>query len=150
MAEFKKVELTSDDIISESVKSLTDFIIEARKIALKEEIIANTVLIDETFAKVNDIHFVVGRDILHIPPMICGLEVHLTDELPDGYDFALAEAPETERERIIRTAKAEVAREIFEEIGQIKKEYASGDIDGNELYVRLYLLEKKYTEGGAE
>ena len=47
----------------------------------------------------------------------------------------------------IEKAKAEVSREIFEEIGQIKKEYASGDIDGNELYVRLYLLEKKYTEG---
>lgn len=43
--------------------------------------------------------------------------------------------------------KSEVAREIFEEIEKIKKEYASGDIDGNELYVRLYLLEKKYTEG---
>lgn len=42
--------------------------------------------------------------------------------------------------------KSEVAREIFEEISQIKKEYASGDIDGNELYVRLYLLEKKCTE----
>ena len=42
--------------------------------------------------------------------------------------------------------QSEVAREIFEEIGQIKKEYASGDIDGNELYVQLYLLEKKYTE----
>ena len=38
------------------------------------------------------------------------------------------------------------AREIFEEISQIKKDYASGDIDGNELYVRLYLLEKKCTE----
>ena len=42
--------------------------------------------------------------------------------------------------------KSEVAREIFEGISQIKKEYASGDIDGNELYVRLYLLEKKYAE----
>lgn len=48
--------------------------------------------------------------------MICGLEVRITDELPDRYDFALVEAPETERERIIRTAKDEVAREIFEEI----------------------------------
>ena len=36
------------------------------------------------------------------------------------------------------------AREIFKEINQIKKEYASGDIDGNELYVRLYLLKNKY------
>ena len=43
--------------------------------------------------------------------------------------------------------RAEVAREIFEEINAIKKEYASGDIDGNELYIRLYQLEKKYTEG---
>lgn len=42
--------------------------------------------------------------------------------------------------------KAEVAREIFAEINAIKQEYASGDIDGNELYVRLYMLEKKYTE----
>lgn len=44
-------------------------------------------------------------------------------------------------------AKSEVAREIFEEINAFKKEYSSGNIDGNELYVRLYLLEKKYTEG---
>ena len=43
-------------------------------------------------------------------------------------------------------ARAKVAREIFEEIEEIKKEYASGDIDGNELYVRLHLLKKKYTE----
>ena len=38
--------------------------------------------------------------------------------------------------------KSEVAREIFEEIAQIKKEYASGDIDGDTLYVMLHLLEK--------
>ena len=42
---------------------------------------------------------------------------------------------------------AELAREIFEEIAQIKKEYASGDIDGNTLCAMLHLLEKKYTEG---
>ena len=43
--------------------------------------------------------------------------------------------------------KIDVVREIFAEINAIKQEYASGDIDGNELYVRLYMLEKKYTEG---
>ena len=42
------------------------------------------------------------------------------------------------------------AREIFAEINNIKKEYASGDIDGNELYIRLYMLEKKYMEDGHE
>ena len=43
--------------------------------------------------------------------------------------------------------QSEVTREIFEEINAIKKEYSSGDIDGNELYIRLHMLEKKYTEG---
>ena len=43
--------------------------------------------------------------------------------------------------------QSEVAREIFDDINAIKKEYSSGNIDGNELFVRLYLLEKKYTEG---
>lgn len=47
---------------------------------------------------------------------------------------------------MLSEAKQDVAREIFAEINAIKKEYASGDIDGNELYVRLYMLEKKYTE----
>ena len=41
--------------------------------------------------------------------------------------------------------REELAREIFEEIAKIKKEYANGDIDADALYVRLYLLEKKYT-----
>lgn len=42
--------------------------------------------------------------------------------------------------------RAEVAREIFAEINNIKKEYARGDIDGNALYILLYMIEKKYTE----
>ena len=46
--------------------------------------------------------------------------------------------------------RAELAREIFEEIAQIKKEYASGDIDGDTLYAMLHLLEKKYMEENHE
>ena len=42
---------------------------------------------------------------------------------------------------------SDVAREIFDEINELKKPYASGYIDGNALYVQLYILEKKYTEG---
>ena len=51
-----------------------------------------------------------------------------------------------ELEAKLENAKTEVAREIFGKINEIKKKYASGDIDGHELYVHLYLLEKKYTE----
>lgn len=42
--------------------------------------------------------------------------------------------------------RAEVAREIFEEIDNLIKEYVKGDIDGNTIVVKLYMLKKKYTE----
>lgn len=46
-----------------------------------------------------------------------------------------------------QSSMVEVVRMVFDEINAIKKEYASGNIDGNEMYLRLYTLEKKYTEG---
>lgn len=108
--------IAADDIIEESAKSLADMIAEAKAKALKEGIKANTVIIDKHFAKVNAFHFAFGRAVMSLPPMICGLEVQVSDELPDGYDFAVLEVPETERGRLIRQAKSEAAREIFEEI----------------------------------
>ena len=89
-----------------------------------------------------------------------------TDEYCKGYedamyvaeypDFAADAVPREEVETLkdnnehlavmLSEAKADVAREIFAEINAIKREYSSGDIDGNELYLRLYILENKYTE----
>ena len=74
------------------------------------------------------------------------------EQLRHKYDLAVAEREAnvngfTEE---LSKAKAEVAREIFDDINAIRKEYLSGDIDGNELYIRLYQLEKKYTESAAE
>lgn len=74
---------------------------------------ANTVLIDRTFAKVNGFSFAIGRDIFNLPPMICGLEVHVTDELPERYSFAVFEAPKTERERLVRKAGREATEKII-------------------------------------
>ena len=155
--------ITADDVISESAKSLADMLAEAKAKALKEGIKANTVIIDEHFAKVNAFDFVFGRDVMHLPPMICGLEVQVSDELPDGYSFAVLEAPETERERLIRKAKSEVAREIFEEIEKIINEPFAVGFDllsplnkalcdynngiRKDLLYYIAELKKKYTEG---
>ena len=103
-------------------RTFMDYIFEAKKLALKEQIKANTVLINESFAKVNGFHFCFFCSGLDLPPMICGLEVHVINELPEGYSFAVTEAPETERARICRQAKAEVVREIFEEIERTTKD----------------------------
>lgn len=111
--------ITADDVISESAKSLSDMLAEAKAKALKEGIKANTVIIDEHFAKVNAFDFVFGRAVMSLPPMICGLEVQVSDELPDGYDFAVLEFPETERDRLVRKTRTEAIKEFAERL--IKK-----------------------------
>lgn len=135
--------ITADDVISESVKSLSDMLAEAKAKALKEGIKANTVIIDEHFAKVNAFDFVFGRVVMHLPPMICGLEIQVSDELPDGYDFAVLEVPETERERLIKEAKAEVAREIFDELEEI----LCGEFLTERFWFDLGKLRIKHMEG---
>ena len=149
--------VTVNDVLEEPTESLADIIAEAYKKALKEDIKANTVIIDEHFAKVNAFSFVFGRDVMHLPPMICGLEIQVSDELPDGYDFAVLEVPETERELLVRKAKAEAAVEIFEEIEELFRQHKEGGyyLNGAWFPERLDLytedafeeLKKKYTEG---
>ena len=144
MAQYEKLELTADDVIGDVNKTLHQWIWEAYKEAAKEDIKANTVIINKHFAKVNAHIFNFNGRVLDMPPMICGLEVRLSEEFPEGYDFALCEAYETERDRLIRNTKAEVARGIFEEIEKV--------LTDNEVYFRqtdemreaFYELKKKY------
>lgn len=138
--------ITADDIIEESAKSLADMIAEAKAKALKEGIKANTVIIDKHFAKVNAFDFVFGRAVMSLPPMICGLEIQVSDEFPDGYDFAVLEAPETERDRLVRKAKAEAAVKIFADVEVLLKETCERGYAGS-VSDLLAELKKKYTEG---
>ena len=148
--------VTVNDVLEEPAESLADILAKAYKKALKEDIKANTVIIDEHFAKVNAFDFVFGRDVMSLPPMICGLEVQVSDELPDGYDFAVLEVPETERERLIRKAKSEAAREIIEDVATLIEAHWSEIqhgvywlVCGRCIPLRelLKTVEKKYTEG---
>lgn len=136
--------LPTDNAVDDIAKSLQEWMWEAHKKGIKEHIEANTVLIDKHFAKTNRIF--VGN--LNIPPMICGLEIKLTEELPDGYSFALVEAPETERERIIKNTTSEVASEIFTDIEGIFNRYCK-DYKYSIADVLLDIAEakKKYMEG---
>ena len=101
------------------------------------------------------------ENINNLSVMLCGKELfgelakhsvtQMIDEHPTA-DVVPSEVFETLKDNnehlavMLSEAKQDVAREIFAEINAIKKEYSRGDIDGNELYLRLYMLEKKYTE----
>lgn len=98
-------------------------IAEARTLALQEGIKANTVLINEKYVKVNAFPYL--GDIF--PAMICGLEAHTTDELPDDYAFAVLQAPVTAREYYEVQIRNKISKYLLQELyGKIKdlaKEY---------------------------
>jgi hypothetical protein len=112
------VELSKSDVIEETTDTISDLIREAYKTAIQNNIKANTVVLNKTFAKTNGFTFAFMDSVMTLPPMICGLEVHVSDELPAGCDFAVFEAPHTRTERFIAEAKHEVAKEIFAELEQ--------------------------------
>ena len=112
------VELKEEDLIGADVWGIEKLIREAYKKAIQENIKANTVVLNKTFAKVNNFCLPFMGGYMEVPPMICGLEVHVSDELPAGCDFAVFEAPHTRTERIIAEAEHKVAKEIFAELEQ--------------------------------
>lgn len=93
-------------------KSLTDLIWEAQKEAIKEGIKANTIILSKHITKVNGFALYNGFNYMELPPMVCGLEVFASDELPDGYDFSLVEAPMTAREKLIAETRADTVRKM--------------------------------------
>lgn len=88
---------------------------EAQRLAVIENIKANAIIINKNFVKTPNL-FVVANGVASVlPPMICGLEMYFTDnELPENYSFAIADIGQTERDRLVSTAKQETAKEILD------------------------------------
>jgi hypothetical protein len=121
-------------------KEFIEKIQQAQVEAIKKGIKANTVLINDKIGYVKP--FLLGRNSI-FPPMICGLEVQITDELPECYDFLICENPVTERERLISDACKETARECLKILHSIggcgaTEDYSRGwDNAINEAYKEI-------------
>lgn len=111
-----------------AVKSIYDGIKEANNIAAKESIKANTVFINNRFAKVKEHvreqRFNDGISSyeyeLDVPPMICGLEAYFTDELPEEFAFAVTNTPQDTRSKYEKLkAENEELKQQLESIKQI-------------------------------
>lgn len=98
------VELTDADLL-DAKSSLEDLIWEAHKTALHNGIRANTVMINKRLAKVNGFVHGFAGGFMDIPPMICGLEAYVTDEIPKEFAFGLVEAPETKKKKYIEEGR---------------------------------------------
>ena len=103
-------------------------VLQAKKEAYKEKIQANAIVINTNLVKIPSIFSHDGV----LPPMICGLEIHVTeDELPDNYSFAIMQGS-TERERLVAEARKETAKEILQ---TIKKAKENGQIYYNDAFM---------------
>lgn len=112
---YEPVKIT-EEMLSEAKISLTDLIMEARKQALKEDIKANTVMISKRLAKVNRfIHIFGNGGYADFPPLICGLEAFVTDEMPEEFAFGLVEAPTTQREHYIEEGRRAGYKQGYDE-----------------------------------
>ena len=108
------VEIT-EDMLSESKLNLEDFIYDAWKESLKNNIRANTVMISKRLAKVNRFVHLFGTSYAEFPPLICGLEAYVTDELPEEFAFGVVEAPETQRELVFENGRKAGYRQGYDE-----------------------------------
>lgn len=105
----KKIELHDIDLIS--------YIAEAYRRAMQEGIKANSIMINDRLVKTNSFVFrFCNGTVAQMPPMICGLEAHITDELPDEYAFAVLEKPQTERDEIVEQTRKDTVREFVEKL----------------------------------
>ncbi len=88
---------------------------EAKIAASKTAIRANTIVISDRLSKTKPFALVCDNTntIYNFPPMILGMEIRVSSDLPEEYDFAIFEAPETEREIIKREAAKEARRKLI-------------------------------------
>ena len=93
-------------------------ILEAYEKLLKEKVIANSVMIDNSYVKVRSFAFTDGTNCLISPMMIGGLKVSFTD-LPDGVAFYVYRNENDESNRRNKEIEIEELKEKLKKIQEI-------------------------------
>ena len=106
--------LNDMDLLDSSPKTLQEIVCEAIKEAVKREIKANTIVINERLIETQPFVFKHLNTYSEFPPMICGLEAHIVkDQLPNEYGFAILENPNKQKTMTFEELKAEANRQGY-------------------------------------
>lgn len=82
------------------MNNLIEHIRKAQVEALKQNIEANTIMIDKDIAYSNNLMGFIGQSYYEFPPMIFGMKVLYKEELPNDAGFIITETPKNKMERI--------------------------------------------------
>lgn len=120
-----EIDINEEAKIPNIFKEYANLIYKAKNEAVKENIKANTVLINDKLAKSIGLNICFDdREYRMLPPMIFGMEIRSDNGelLPDGYAFALVEAIKTEREKLIKQTKLETEKKMLNEFKDVLTE----------------------------
>ena len=106
------VKLLLNGFKEKRMKNIVEAIKEAQTLAFRENIETNMIFLNKNFAKTNPSVLVFDRELYCLPPMILGMEVQITDELPEKVSFALTKGA-TERGKLIAETEEKMAKEIL-------------------------------------
>lgn len=95
---------------------------EAQKIAVKENIKANSIQLSKGFVKIPKTVTKNNNCVSITPPMICGLKTYIDteDELPEEYAFALFQ--DDINKDIVKSIEQDKAKEILTRLMEIYKD----------------------------
>ena len=101
---------------------LLDKIREAQKIAVKENIKANSIQLSKEFVKIPETVTKNNNCVSITPPMICGLKTYIDteNELPEEYAFALFQ--DATEDNIVKSIEHDKAKRILLKLMEIYKD----------------------------
>jgi hypothetical protein len=112
--------------MEETISKMIDDIAKAKEEALKQGIIANTVVINEKYAYVQPFSCVVGQVCTCVPPMLMGMHL-LSRKMPeDKIEFLLMESPHNQPSYQELLAENERLKEVEKKYNALKELFKEG------------------------
>lgn len=104
-----------NDDLNNTIQQVADKILQAQQVAFDNLIEANTVTINDKYAKVNEMYVLTGRghDYIRVPAMLCGLRVEFK-ELPEQVAFILSQTPQKTVNDFSAAVRVQVYKEVYE------------------------------------
>ena len=112
--------------MEETISKMIDDIAKAKEEALKQGIIANTVVINEKYAYVQPFRVSVNRICYCVPPMLMGMHL-LSQKMPeDKIEFLLMESPHNQPSYQELLAENERLKEVEKKYNALKELFKEG------------------------
>ena len=129
-----------------NINQLYDEIQKAREEAIKKEIFANVIVINEKYGHTLRKCIRIGdRVVLDIPPMLMGMNMHI-EIIPNNIDFVLFQhkSEPITKESVFQDGREDMKQEIISLLSKLEKDINNGGIEELEKYKLFFDVDDFY------